>query len=610
MPTERISCRIESTPGMSPIVSRATLPQRHTRRFHQSRFQLLLTLVQLRQLLSHLTSYKHRAIHKRSAASHSKLLLFSSIPGHQLHHRLCIRRRRCQIITPTESRSSRQSIIIQLKPLLHVVRTPPETNSRTLILRQTPGHQVAKRTHTILLDMVPPEIKHRQIDKTTHHRISLMRNLPLTAINPQLPSHRAINPAKRSPCVRTGQRPPEIALSHRPGHRHQKRHKLRRTPRHHPINRHQLHRHLATRRQHHRNNLLSRKITERQKLRHRLPRRRKNRQTIRPPPLSKKSIHLRHRARHHHPILLRRSHLRHPFPVGQRLRKSPLNLRPQNPARIFPKHLMRMRGKSARVLSHTSNRHTRRASRRPRLIDETGSRNHHRRNPLILRRNTRPHLPRRTQTAPPITSDHRIHLHLTQASDKSILPLTNNPRPRPRPSRPNLIQQQNTSRRILLLNQVLQLRMRHISHKTATHQSKSLTLQRIQPRPLLNHPGMTPSHRRKHSITPLLRISRRRTLPIPTSPHLSERRPLQQHRPKHQKHQPIHHPFENHSQRKTPSLPKSFTTPLLPFLLSNTSHHRSPSKKLPQTGLEPVQPKRPGDFKSPASTIPPLWLWV
>ena len=29
--------------------------------------------------------------------------------------------------------------------------------------------------------------------------------------------------------------------------------------------------------------------------------------------------------------------------------------------------------------------------------------------------------------------------------------------------------------------------------------------------------------------------------------------------------------------------------------------------KLPQTGLEPVQPKQPGDFKSPASTIPPLW---
>lgn len=30
--------------------------------------------------------------------------------------------------------------------------------------------------------------------------------------------------------------------------------------------------------------------------------------------------------------------------------------------------------------------------------------------------------------------------------------------------------------------------------------------------------------------------------------------------------------------------------------------------RIPQTGLEPVQYKIPGDFKSPASTIPPLWL--
>lgn len=29
--------------------------------------------------------------------------------------------------------------------------------------------------------------------------------------------------------------------------------------------------------------------------------------------------------------------------------------------------------------------------------------------------------------------------------------------------------------------------------------------------------------------------------------------------------------------------------------------------RIPQTGLEPVQYKIPGDFKSPASTIPPLW---
>ena len=35
--------------------------------------------------------------------------------------------------------------------------------------------------------------------------------------------------------------------------------------------------------------------------------------------------------------------------------------------------------------------------------------------------------------------------------------------------------------------------------------------------------------------------------------------------------------------------------------------HRIFTPNVPQTGLEPVQPKQPGDFKSPASTIPPLW---
>ena len=44
----------------------------------------------------------------------------------------------------------------------------------------------------------------------------------------------------------------------------------------------------------------------------------------------------------------------------------------------------------------------------------------------------------------------------------------------------------------------------------------------------------------------------------------------------------------------------------VPFLNKKTEDTR-PSVFLPETGLGPVRAQCPGDFKSPVSTIPPLW---